>query len=72
MVMCTVYSKSNLLFDISGTKDNYQEELREIPANFDERRTGVSPHVLYSPGPRHLESKIIVEEFIAQNNISNS
>lgn len=55
-----------------GTKENYQDELREIPANFDERRTGVFPHVLYSPGPRHLESKNIAEEFTAQKNISNS
>lgn len=38
-----------------GTKANYQDELREIPANFDERRTGVSPHVLYTPGPRQLK-----------------
>lgn len=56
-----------LLFDIRGTKENYQDELREIPANFDERRTGVSPHILDSPGPRHLKSKIIAEEFVAQN-----
>lgn len=56
-----------LLFDTRAMKENYQYELREIPANFDERRTGVPPHVLYSPGPRHLESEIIVKEFIAQN-----
>lgn len=38
-----------------GMKENYQDELREIPANFDEGRTGVSPHVLYSPGPGYLK-----------------
>lgn len=42
-------------------KGNYQDELWEIPADFDERRTGVFPHVLYTPGPRHLESEIIAQ-----------
>lgn len=54
-----------------GTTETYQDELREIPANFDERRTGMFPHVLYSPGPRYLESTNSAEEFTAENNISN-